>query len=291
MAEAELRLSKHHGAGNDFLVLVDPDDRRPLSASEARALCDRHRGVGADGVLRAVTPSGSPRVDLAMELRNADGSVAEMSGNGIRCFVQAAVGAGLVRPGRVAVATLAGVRTVDYRQGDEPGLAHAGVDMGQARLGAEVSVDDIPGARAARLVDMGNPHVVVLGEPVDSALVAGAGPRLSARYPEGANVEFVWPGPDAGALTMRVWERGVGETLACGTGACAIAAATEAWGVTGRDVRVLSPGGVLEVTLGDAGIVLAGPTRHVADVTVGESTLAALVAARLETDDEVSARP
>jgi diaminopimelate epimerase len=251
-------------------------------------------------MLRAVTASASPGVDLAMELRNADGSVAEMSGNGIRCFVQAAVGAGLVRPGRVAVATLAGVRMVDYREGDEPGLAHAGVDMGPARLGPEVSVDELVGTRAALLVDMGNPHVVLLGEPVDAAVVAGVGPRLSARYREGANVEFVWPGPDAGELTMRVWERGVGETLACGTGACATAAAAEAWGVTGRHVRVHSPGGVLDVTLGDAGIVLAGPTRHVADVTIRESTLAALVAAlaaagaadgRLVTDDEVPARP
>ncbi|HYA68687.1 MAG TPA: diaminopimelate epimerase, partial [Acidimicrobiales bacterium] len=203
MGDGELRLTKHHGAGNDFLVLLDPDHRRPLSGAEVRALCDRHRGVGADGVLR-VTSTSVRGAALAMELRNADGSMAEMSGNGIRCLVQAAVVARLVAPGTVVVATSAGLRTVDYRPGVEPGLAEAEVDMGQAVLGASLEAGDVPGARAARLVDMGNPHVVVLGEPVDDAIVATAGARLESIHPEGANVEFVWPGPGAGDLSLRV---------------------------------------------------------------------------------------
>ena len=294
MGDGQLRLTKHHGAGNDFLVLLDPDGRRPLSGGEVRALCDRHRGVGADGVLRA-TSSTVPGAALAMELRNADGSVAEMSGNGIRCFVQAAVVAGLVTPGRVTVATAAGVRTVQYRPGAEPGLAHAEVDMGRAVLGAVVDVGDVPGARAARLVDMGNPHVVVLGEPVDDATVSRAGPRLATSHPDGANVEFAWPGPDAGDLSLRVWERGVGETLACGTGACAVVAAARAWASAGNRVRVHSRGGTVEVTLSDEGILLSGPTRLVGTVTVDESVLAAMVddrrAANLDRDDEVVVRP
>src|SRR5277367_4842126 len=108
----EFHLTKHHGAGNDFLVILDPDDRRPLSAAGVRVLCDRHRGIGADGVLRVM--NGRAGAVLSMELRNADGGVAEMSGNGIRCLVQAAVDAGLVKPPTFTVSTLAGLRTVDY---------------------------------------------------------------------------------------------------------------------------------------------------------------------------------
>jgi diaminopimelate epimerase len=151
--------------------------------------------------------------------------------------------------------------------------------MGPAVLGAEVAPDGVPGARRARLVGMGNPHVVVLGEPVDDAVVSAMGPRLEALHPDGANVEFAWPGPGAWALSLRVWERGVGETLACGTGACAVVAAARSWGEVGTTARVHSAGGVLEVTVSDDGIVLAGPTRLVGAVTVDESVLAAMVGA------------
>jgi diaminopimelate epimerase len=293
MTTGVLRLTKHHGLGNDFLVLLDPVAGLD-GAALARRLCDRRRGIGADGLL--IAHPGTDGADVTMELRNADGSRAEMSGNGIRCFVQAVVGAGLAAPGPMAVATDAGVRVVDYRESGEAGLAHASVEMGPAALGDELDVGDVPGARAARSVDMGNPHVVVFGEPVDTVTVRTIGPRLSARLAQGANVEFVWPGPEPGDLTLRVWERGVGETLACGTGACATAAAAQAWGHTGRRTRVHSPGGTLEVTVDERSIVLAGPTRRVAGVSVSEADLAALVRAMADgdprgADREVSARP
>ena len=286
-APSPLRLTKHHGAGNDFLVLLDADDRRPVTAAEVGALCDRHRGIGADGLLRAVP--GRHGAHLAMELRNADGSVAEMSGNGIRCLVQAAVDAGWVSPGDVEVDTAAGRRRVTYRPGPEPGLAFASVGMGVPVLGEPVDAEmlglgDVPGmafgaVRAARAVDMGNPHVVVLlaaplaGESGD-AVVRGAGARLERSVPSGANVEFVWAGPGADELTMRVWERGVGETLACGTGTCAAVAATASWGVTGGRVVVHNPGGPLEVELTDDGAVLGGPTATVASIDVDDTLLA-----------------
>jgi len=183
---------------------------------------------------------------------------------------------------------------VDYRAGDEPGLAHAGVDMGPAVLGASLPVADLPGTHQARTVDMGNPHVVLLGAPVRDEVFLDVGPRLAGGFAHGANVEFTWVGPDPGELTMRVWERGVGETLACGTGACAVVAAAHAWGAAGRRARVHSPGGALEVVLGDSGITLTGPTRHVADIAVGEAVLAALVAGSRSDDEartEVAARP
>ena len=269
-----LHLTKHHGAGNDFLVLLDPDDRRPLSAGEARALCDRHRGIGADGIVRAVV--GGKAAALSMDLRNADGGVAEMSGNGIRCLVQAAVDAGMVRAGPVTVQTLGGVRTVDYRADAAPGLGYGRVDMGRATLGADLGAHAPVGVRWGQHVAMGNPHVVLFGPPPGDDMVRVVGPRLGSSVAGGANVEFVWPGPATGELTLRVWERGVGETLACGTGACAAAAAAHAHGEVGTHVRVHNPGGALDVELGADGILLAGPTQKVGEVAVEEAVLAVL---------------
>jgi len=277
----ELHLSKHHGVGNDFLVLLDADDRDPLSEAEVRLLCDRHRGVGADGLLR-VRPGGA-QADLSMELRNADGSAAEMSGNGIRCLVQAAVDAGWVSAWTVVVDTAAGLRTVLYRTGDAPGLGFASVDMGRAILGPELSPAARPPElvstlRAARTVDMGNPHIVLFGAPVDDAIVSSVGPRLEHAVRDRANVEFVWPTAGSDTLTMRVWERGAGETLACGTGACAVAAAAHDWGLVGPVVLVTSPGGTLQVDLDADGVALAGPTQKVADVVIDAGVLAQLAA-------------
>jgi diaminopimelate epimerase len=280
-----LHLTKHHGAGNDFLVLLDPDDRRPLSAAEVQALCDRHRGIGADGVMRAVTGSGAAA--LAMELRNADGGVAEMSGNGIRCLVQAAVDGRLVAPGTVAVQTLAGLRSVEYRLGPAPGLGYGRVWMGHATLGTALAVDDPEGIRWAQRVDLGNPHVVLFGRPVDDDTVRTVGALHDRSMPGGANVEFVWPGPAPGELMLRVWERGVGETLACGTGACAAAAAAHAHGEAGARVRVHNPGGPLDVELEAGGILLAGPTQMVGTITVDEGLLAAWVRAAVPQPDDL----
>ncbi len=276
-AGGALRLTKHHGAGNDFLVLLDPDDRRPLSAQEARALCDRPRGIGADGVLRAVV--GHAPAALSMDLRNADGGVAEMSGNGIRCLVQAAVDAGMVKAGTVTVQTLGGLRTVEYRSESPAGLGYGRVDMGRGALGAELGAEVPAGVRWGQHVDMGNPHVVLFGPPAGDDTVALVGPHLESSVRGGANVEFVWRGPAPGDLTLRVWERGVGETLACGTGACAAALAAHAHGEAADHVRVHNPGGILDVALGADGIMLAGPTQNVGDVTVDEAVLARLVAA------------
>ncbi|HEY5097270.1 MAG TPA: diaminopimelate epimerase [Acidimicrobiales bacterium] len=257
-----LHLTKHHGAGNDFLVLVDADDRVHLDSTLVRALCDRRFGVGADGVIRIVR--GGEQADLAMDLRNADGSVAEMTGNGMRCLAQAAVAAGLVEPPTFTVSTLAGVRTVEYRPGDAPGSAEASVDMGRAVLGPEERLAE----RRARRVDMGNPHLVLLGpDPVDLD-VAALGAEFQGAETGGINVEFVSLGPGPDALTLRVWERGVGETRACGTGSAAAAAAARDWGLVGSTVEVHNPGGTLSVTVAADGIRLSGPVRKVADVEV-----------------------
>ncbi|HEV3495746.1 MAG TPA: diaminopimelate epimerase, partial [Actinomycetes bacterium] len=202
-----MRFEKYHGLGNDFLVLLDLGDKCPVDAAAVRALCDRHRGVGADGIVR-VTPGPT------MELFNADGSRAEMSGNGIRCLAMAMVDAGLSGPDMV-VHTDAGPRRVTV---DDDGWAS--VDMGMAKIDAK----DV----GLAFVDMGNPHTVVEVEDLTRL-------RIATRAAEwtGRNVEFVVTGPSADELSMRVWERGVGETLACGTGACAAAAAAFVWGKVG----------------------------------------------------------
>ncbi len=284
-------LSKHHAAGNDFLVHLDEDGRGPFSSAEVAALCHRHFGVGADGLLQATAGTGG--ADLRMELRNADGSEAEMSGNGIRCLVQAAVDAGWVRPGVVEVDTAAGRRRVEYSAGAEPATGYGRVGMGPVRLGPEldalvgaltVGSPDGPVVTAAREATVGNPHVVLLLDgPLGGDDVRSVGSRLDGSAPDGVNVEFAWVGSAPGELVMRVWERGVGETLACGTGACASAAAAGSWGIAGggegHDTYIVhNPGGALEVRLGPDGAVLGGPTVTVAEIVVDEESLAAMTA-------------
>jgi diaminopimelate epimerase len=266
-----MRATKHEGAGNDFLVVLDADDAIRFSVAQVRLLADRRRGIGADGIIR-VGPARAG-ADLSMELHNADGSLAEMSGNGIRCLAQAVVDAGLVSGPRFTVATGGGMRTVDYAPGDAPGWGTARVDMGPARLGPDQpqEFDD----RRVRTVDVGNPHVVLLGPDTAAVDIAELGPKLQAAFSGGINVEWITVTRDdeGELLDFRVWERGAGETLACGTGSVAAAAAARSWDAVRADgaVRVRNPGGILEVTLGAdeaATTYLAGPVRKVADIDI-----------------------
>ena len=265
-----MRASKHEGAGNDFLVVVDPDDAIRFSVAQVRLLADRRRGIGADGLIR-VSP-GRDGADLSMELHNADGSRAEMSGNGIRCLAQAAVEAGLVSGDRFTVATAGGTRTVEYTRVDAPGWATARVDMGPARLGPDQPQEF--GDRRARTVDVGNPHLVLLGPDTAAVDISELGPKLQTAF-GGINVEWITVARDGEGefLDFRVWERGAGETLACGTGSVAAAAAARSWGAvrSAGAVRVRNPGGFLTVTLGadeEETTYLGGPVRKVADIEI-----------------------
>jgi len=264
-----ITLTKHHGLGNDFLVLLDVDGTTPIDAALARALCDRHRGMGADGLIRATPAAGGVGAILDFELRNADGSPAEMSGNGMRCLGQAALDAGLVTPGQpFVVATPAGPRTVTVRPGPGPAGAWASVGMGRAVI--EGGDDPRCNVGHGQLrVNLGNPHLVVLGPDPAGVAVTELGPALEANVAGGQNVEFVTLGPGPDEVTMRVWERGVGETLACGTGACAAAVAVAHWGRVGRRVTVHQPGGDALVEIGEDGtVVLSGPVARVATCLV-----------------------
>ena len=238
-----MQLTKHHGLGNDFLVLIDLDATESVTPALARAVCDRHTGIGADGLLH-VTAGRVGDADVTMALYNADGGRAEMSGNGISCLAQAVVRAGVVTGPTVVVNTDAGVRTVTLEPTDDPRTHRATVDMGTAKVGDDETewLDDHV-VRAAR-VDIGNPHLVFHAPRLDADIdLVARGLSINELVPEGINVELVAPGPGDGELTMRVYERGVGLTEACGTGACAVAAAAHQWGLAGERVSVRQPGG------------------------------------------------
>lgn len=241
-----MRLTKHHGLGNDFLVLIDLDALHPIDDDIARAVCDRRRGVGADGLIRVTRGDDQP---FRMELRNEDGSRAEMSGNGISCLAQAVVRAGHAT-GTVEVGTDAGPRSVTVVENAAGHLHRMRVAMGAPVMGDELVewTDDDRILRAVH-VDVGNPHVVChVPDPDDAPDLAELGRSIDAATPGGTNVELVTP--EDGGLRMSVYERGVGITQACGTGAVAVAAAGNAWGLSPSSATVRQPGGDALVELG-----------------------------------------
>jgi diaminopimelate epimerase len=264
---AGLRFLKGHGTENDFVLLPDPDGEVKLDAELVRRLCDRHAGLGADGVLHVVPsalhPDAAGMADGAtwfMDHWNADGTTAEMCGNGIRVFARYLVDAGLAEAGRLAIATRAGAKVVELEPGDGP----VTVDMGVALVGDPVDVDGAP----ATFVDMGNPHAVL---PVPS--VDALGELVTSRLD--LNVEYVEDVSDT-AIRMRVHERGVGETRSCGTGACAAVVATSRRTGTPRDtaydVEVL--GGHLTITWrADGSVRMAGPAVLLAEGVVRQEWL------------------
>ena len=223
-----------------------------------------------------------------MRLHNADGSIAEMSGNGIRCFAQAVVDGGFAAPGELRVATDAGLRIVLVERTDPAtGIANIRVDMGCAvtdAIAVATSVTDHIGAARVCTVDVGNPHLVIEGDPSMVDLTT-FGPRMEAPYlasSNGINVEVIaladTPGlaggpADADAIHMVVWERGVGITEACGTGATAAAVVAHQWGLVGTRVTVRQPGGDAIVEIGAPSpvgvpITLVGPSQYVATITI-----------------------
>jgi len=278
--------AKGHGTENDFVLLPDVDAALTLTAAGVAALCDRRRGVGADGVLRVTIagaavsagvlerlPDGVGAADWYMDYRNADGSVAAMCGNGVRVFAHYLRASGLEARGEFVVGSLAGARPVTLHHAD---AAHADVtvDMGKAnRLGGGEAV--VGGRRFTGLaVDVGNPHLACLdprlsAAELDALDVAGPVSYDLAQFPEGVNVE-VLTAPADGLVRMRVHERGVGETRSCGTGtvAAAVAALSETGAGTGT-LTVRVPGGDVTVTITDATSYLRGPSVLVAHGEIG----------------------
>ncbi|MFV0451091.1 MAG: diaminopimelate epimerase [Propioniciclava sp.] len=265
-----VRFTKGHGTRNDFVLLSDPDDDHPLTGAEVRFLTDRRAGIGADGVLRAVRsrhiPSWRGDPDLwFMDYRNADGSLAEMCGNGVRVFARYLVDEGLVPADTevLQLGTRAGLRTAELLDD-----GRVRVWMGTPRVGEEVWVSaGDRRRRVAQAVDVGNPHAVTVlgsGEDVDDLDLTAVAHGPGGAFPGGVNLEFV-ARLASDHLRMRVVERGVGETQSCGTGT--VAAATAVAAAAGRTTgvwRVEVPGGSVEVELGDAEAWLTGPAVLVA---------------------------
>jgi len=288
-----MRFAKGHGTGNDFVILPDPDGQLELSARVVARICDRHAGLGGDGVLRVVRSeaAGAQADDWArraaergaewfMDYRNADGSIAEMCGNGIRVFTRYLLDNGLATGPELAIGTRAGVRVV--REALDGRLT---VDMGPARVTGLGSV--LLGDRevSGLGVSVGNPHLAcVVDDPVAGYDLSVPPVLTGGDFPDGANVEIVRLADD-GRAEMRVYERGSGVTLSCGTGAvaAAVAAAVTAgeW-LNGaeRTWTVDVPGGRLAVTPGGTASLLSGPAVIVAtgeldDRWLGEATRAA----------------
>jgi diaminopimelate epimerase len=256
---------KGHGTENDFVLLPDLDASLDLTDERVRALCDRHRGLGADGVLRVVPAESTSDADWFMDYRNADGSVAEMCGNGVRVFARYLVEAGLAQPGEFAVGTRSGDRVVTVAA-DDPGTVT--VRMGRAsvtgRSNATLAGRIFPGVA----VDVGNPHLACLFDPATvnvADLDLGTAPGHDTTvFPHGVNVEFVNEVAPA-TLRMRVHERGVGETRSCGTGTVAVvAAALHLAGEQAGERTVLVPGGRVVVTVDEHDSTLTGPAVLVA---------------------------
>ena len=270
-----LSFAKMHGAGNDFVV-VDSRGRggAQVTAALARGLGDRHRGVGFDQLAEL---RDGVDADLTLDFWNTDGTMAGACGNATRCAA-ATVMAETGRD-RLRIRTARGLLLAE-RRGDQ-----VWVNMGLP----QTAWDEVPLARAVDplhlplagdpvAVGMGNPHAVHF--VADAAAVAlttlGPGVEHDPLFPQRTNVEYVsTEGPDT--LRMRVWERGTGVTLACGSGACAVAVAAHLRGIAGRQVTIRADGGVLQVDWRDDGVWLTGPTAHVFDGWLTSAYLAALV--------------
>lgn len=272
-----IAFAKGHGTGNDFVILPDLEGALDLTDTRVRALCDRRFGIGGDGVLR-ISPAtqATEGCDFYMDYRNADGSVAEMCGNGVRVFARYLVASGWAQPGSIAIETRAGrIRVECLIHGDvRVAMGTASPPLARAIPVIEIAQRSWPAVG----VIVPNPHAVVFVDSLGDAGDLVIPPTVSAGvFPEGANVEFVADIAER-HIAMRVFERGVGETLSCGTGACAAAwayrrRAGEAF--TG-EIRVDVPGGTLIVDEdGDGQITLIGPADIVATGVISSGWWAA----------------
>ncbi len=279
----ELNFVKMHGLGNDFIVIEDLASELDLSPEAVEWFCDRNFGIGADGLM-LVRPAATDDADFSWWFRNSDGSVAEMCGNGIRCFAKYLVDHGLIDAGRdsVRVETAMGVYDIAVTRAYDGTMHLATVDMGEPILAPgdvptllRCDGEDNPvvgctletemGEVAVTCVSMGNPHCVIFVDDVETAPVHELGPIIETHpaFPRKTNVEFAQIMGE-GEIRLRVWERGCGETLACGTGACATTVATALNCRGGREATVELPGGELEIRWAEDGrVYMTGPAEEV----------------------------
>jgi len=271
-----MRFTKMHGIGNDY-VYVDCVERSPADpAALARAISDRHYGVGGDGLI-LILPSQN--ADVRMRMFNADGSEGRMCGNGIRCLAKYAYDSGLSRANPMRVETAAGVKTIELQIGPDGKVAGATVDMGEPDFDAkavpvnmrQARVVDVPirtskQAYTMTCLSMGNPHAVIYVDDAAAVPLAEVGPQIETNpiFPDRVNVHFVQVRSPR-EVVMRTWERGSGATLACGTGASAVCAAGVVTGRTGPKIVAHLPGGdlTLEYRADTRHVFMTGPAVEV----------------------------
>ena len=259
-----LSFTKMEGLGNDFIVIDDRQDTLALDAGEVSRLCDRHFGIGADGLI-LLRDSSAPGANFSWDFFNADGSVAEMCGNGIRCIGAYLAGQKLIdaNQNKVAIQTRAGLITLNLLRDEEGQFRAAEVDMGRAVI---INESLVVANEEFFCVSMGNPHAITFVADLDCAPVTTFGPRVERdeAFPAKTNVEFAQV-IDRATLRLRVWERGAGETLACGTGACATAVAAYRKGFCDERITVRLPGGPLDIAIDPATlqVMMTGPARAV----------------------------
>lgn len=242
-----MRFTKMEGLGNDYVYLDCTQKIPPELPTLARRMSDRHFGVGSDGLI-CVCPS--QKADFRMLMFNADGSRGKMCGNGIRCVGKLVYDKGLTEKTSLTIETDAGVRAL--RLSPHMGTMEVTVEMGRPRVGKPMTLELPEGKRAVVPVSMGNPHIVRLVTAVKGLDLTEIGPRYTGHplFPEQVNTEFVEL-VDRAHIRLRVWERGSGETLACGTGACAAAAVLMTQGLVEGDALAELPGGALKVSWPD----------------------------------------
>ena len=257
----KLPFTKMQGAGNDFVVLDCTARPFALTREQLRKIADRHRGVGCDQILVVERPQ-SAGADFRYRIFNADGGEVEQCGNGARCFVKFVHGRGMTEKREISVETLGGL----IRPKLEPD-GEVSVDMGKPEYSGVEKLD----IAEVAIVSMGNPHAVQFVDNVDAAPVTTQGPRLEhhARFPQGVNAGYAQV-LDLNHIKLRVWERGSGETLSCGTGACAAVVAGISHQRLRSPVRVQTRGGALTISWrgGDNAVIMKGPAETVFDGTL-----------------------
>ena len=272
---AEIRFTKMHGIGNDYIYINCMESTVDDPASLSVKLSDRHTGIGGDGII-LILPSTI--ADFKMRIFNADGSEATMCGNGSRCVAKYVSDHGLTDRKVITLETLSGIKTLSLHTGADGLVDEVTVDMGEPAFDAgaipvicgsatmvDAPVDTSCGDVRLTAVSMGNPHGVVFVDSLDKVDFFTLGPELERHpmWPDRANIEFVEV-ISRERLKMRVWERGSGETMACGTGACATAVAAALTGRSGREVTVSLRGGDLRIKWGDDGhVYMTGPAAEV----------------------------
>lgn len=275
----EIRFTKMHGLGNDFVMIEDLAEELEFSPEAVQYFCDRNFGIGGDGLI-LVRPATTPEADFYMLYYNADGSTSEMCGNGVRCFAKYLVDHGHLsaEAESVSIETLGGIKPITFTR-DYDGTMHmATVDMGEPQLAPADIPSTLPGEQvfecgletelgtfSITALSIGNPHVIIWVDDVEEAPVDTVGPLIENHpaFPNRTNVEFAqFLGDDT--IRLRVWERGVGETLACGTGACATLVAASLACLVGRQATIELPGGELLIRWDEDGhVYMTGPATEV----------------------------